>query len=300
MKDFEALLVRAVLLLFKKLYWKLNMQTANPFDFEMKMIAMESSVLDNMTNTIAKVFPSIAEKITTMFAVTKELPAIKMSFSKEQKFVVENSHQVPFTEIGDVKVHTPINFTGNLLNYGVVLETSLKKHRASATEGLNDFNIYLAQFLSSKDAKLSTVDLTSKYGNLSKGREETIGLLNPYSTNSSSTEVKLESIISRKDDLRILFGEASSIKRHLETFDLTQINSSVKKCVDLISLIIDQVEKGLITNVTPETTKNLAFGATELAKEVEFFSIIYFRVLGFTTSVDNIGLKVNNMLKNIH
>lgn len=275
-------------------------KVATNFDFELRTIALEANVLTNMVQTIAKVFPSIAEKVTSMFAVTKELPELTFSFSKEQKFVIENMHNVQYLDMADQKVFVPENFTGNIVEYGKLLEVLINKHRKSATDGLQNFNVYLSQFISNKDAKLSTVDATEVYYKMHKERDDSVSSLVSFTSDNSQTSVPLGKIISRKDDLRILFDNKGSIQRQIENVDLKELNAGVKKCVDLIDLVVDQIEKGLITNVTPESTKNLAYGASEVAKEIEFFAVLYFRVIGYITCVDSISLSSNNFLKNIH
>lgn len=275
-------------------------KVATNFDFELRTIALEANVLTNMVQTIAKVFPSIAEKVTSMFAVTKELPELTFSFSKEQKFVIENMHNVQYLDMADQKVFVPENFTGNIVEYGKLLEVLINKHRKSATDGLQNFNVYLSQFISNKDAKLSTVDATEVYYKMHKERDDSVSSLVSFTSDNSQTSFPLGKIISRKDDLRILFDNKGSIQRQIENVDLKELNAGVKKCVDLIDLVVDQIEKGLITNVTPESTKNLAYGASEVAKEIEFFAVLYFRVIGYITCVDSISLSSNNFLKNIH
>lgn len=274
--------------------------TDTRFDYELRMVAMEANVLSNMASTLSKVFPSIVEKVTNIFAVTKELPEIKFGFSAEQKFVINNMHNVQYLDLADCKVIVPEHFSGNLIAYGTVLNTALTKHRKNSTAALRDFNVYLSQFLASKDAKSSTVDLTSEYYTFHKERDATIAILSAFTKEHSESSVDLGKVISRKDDLRILFDESGALKRQMETINVKELNEGVKRCVELINMIVEQIEKGNITNVTPETTKNLAYGATEVAKEIEFFAVLYFRVMGFSVCVDNIGVVSNNFLKNIH
>jgi hypothetical protein len=64
-------------------------------------------------------------------------------------------------------------------------------------------------------------------------------------------------------------------------------------------MIIDKIQKNEIEHVSPEVTQNLAFGAYEVAREIEFFSVVYYKVLALTTSVDATTVKVNNFIKNI-
>lgn len=275
-------------------------KAATNFDFELRTIALEANVLTNMVQTIAKVFPSIAEKVTNMFAVTKELPELKFGFSKEQKFVTDNMHNAQYLDMADLQIHIPEGFTGSIVQYGDLLGTLVHKHRKSASESLQNFNIYLSHFLSNKDAKLSTLDNTSMYYEMHKARDTSIANLRHFTTESAKTTVSLGSVINNKDGLRVLFNNKGVIQKQAESIDMKEMNAGVAKCVDLINIVIDQIEKGLITNVTPETTKNLAYSASEVAREVEFFAVLYFRVIGFVTCVDDISLKTNNFLKNIH
>jgi hypothetical protein len=131
-------------------------------------------------------------------------------------------------------------------------------------------------------------------------RKVNIDALNAFIGSDKQTRVKLGKVISRKPEIEQIFRATNLLNKTVNDFSLSDIKKQVKRCTDLINLIVEQVNDGTITNMTPEAAKNLAFGATEIAHEVEFLSVFYFKVSGLNNTVDSLINSLHNVMTNNH
>lgn len=263
-------------------------------------IAMEAGILSNMVNSIKNIFPDLINTLRSSFSHTENLPTIEIKLTSDQKFLVKEINQFKYIDIAELSTQVPEGFVGNYIDYSKELIKIIDAISDVNGKVLQPYSIYLSTFLTNKDAKYNTKDQTRLYNNLKNAREHHIKSLGHYFKDSSNISyAKIGQVVKRNSDFQTVYNETGIIAKKIYSINLKTLNENVKRCLDMLDMIIVKIQKGEIEHVSPEVTQNLAFGAYEVAREIEFFSVIYFKVLALTTSVDATTVKVNNFIKNI-
>jgi len=263
-------------------------------------IALEAGVLSNMVDSIRNTFPMLFADLSHTLEVTKDIPVVEIKYSKDQKFVTDNLHTKQYLDLAELNINIPEGFNGKLTDYATVIGEVTYETTLITEKVLKPYMVYLSQFLSNKDAKISTKDQTGIYKGLALKRESNINAMDHYRSNGTVSISKLGKLVNRKEDIVHLFKTTNELTKMIDGLNIQDVKDCVKKCVDLLGIIIGQTEKGLIENVTPEVVMNLAFGAAEIAREVEFLAIVHFRAIGLTTCVDNITEVLKNNILDKH
>lgn len=267
---------------------------------ELKTISLEANVVANMVDSVKNIFPTILEKLSSSFSKVETLPEPKIAFAARQRDVLKHLDSVQYLDMAELAFGVPEGFKGSLLEYFKTLNAVSKNLSGLMQNTLQPYTVYLSQYISNKEMKLSTRDMTSQFSVLRDVRKENITAVNQYIGSGFTTRVKIGKVISRKPEIEQIYREAYLLSQTINDFRLIDIKKQVKKSVDLLNIIIDQAKQGSLTNVTPEAARNLAFGATEIANEVEFLSVFYFRALGAMDSCDNLTNTLFNYLTNNH
>lgn len=266
----------------------------------LQQIAMESGVLSNMVNSIKNIFPDLISTLRNSFSHTENLPAIEIRLTNDQKFLIKEINQFNYIDIAELSTQVPEGFVGNYIDYTKELITIIDDISDVNGKVLQPYSVYLSTFLTNKDAKYNTKDQTRLYNSMKVAREHHVKSLGHYFKDSSNvSKVKIGQVIKRNSDFQLVYNQTGVIAKKIYSINLKTLNENVKRCLDMLDMIIEKIEKNEIEHVSPEVTQNLAFGAYEVAREIEFFSVIYFKVLALTTSVDATTVKVNNFIKNI-
>lgn len=266
-------------------------------DQTLAKIAMESGMLSNTVSTISNFFPNLLTSITSSFAKVEELKPIESKLSSEEKFVVEKSQPLLFLDLASIKIETPEGFKGQYADYATVLLMASIKISTIVDSILKPYMTYLAQFVSNKDAKKATKDNTGIYKSMKANRDQTMVTMDKYLTQGTGIHSVLGDVINRKQDLQSIYSTKSNIALQFKAINLNEVKGCVKQCTDMLEIIIRQTQDGEILNVTPEVTQNLALGAAEVAREVEYLSVLNYRVLTFTTCVDRMTEKLKTFIK---
>jgi hypothetical protein len=269
--------------------------TFTPADvsLELRILALESNFVSNMVDSFKNTFVTLVEKTTSSFSLAKSiaLPTEHpiTSITKQQNFVLKGIENIQYLDLAEITVIIPEHFNGNYVSYSVALIDSLHQLKTITTDVLKPFNIYLKQFLSSKEARLSSKSLESHYKNLAYKREHLIEKLDIFRKVNVPTSSKLGKLINRKQDINTLYHNVNKLGTMLTQSDLHSIQGVVKESSDILNMIITQVEKDEITHVSPEVIMSLAHGVNEVAKEIECLAMVSFRANSLVGCVDDIS-----------
>jgi hypothetical protein len=278
----------------------LTVEQTRSVERNLNQIAMESGVLSNMVNSIKNIFPDLINTLRNSFSQTENLPKIEITLTADQKFLIKEISQFKYIDIAELSTQVPEGFIGNYIDYSKELIRVIDDLSDVNGKVLQPYSIYLSTFLTNKDAKYNTKDQTRLYNNMKNVREQHIKAIGHFFKDSSSTsKVKIGQVVKRNSDFQTVYNETGIIAKKIYSINLKTLNENVKRCLDMLDMIIEKIQKGEIEHVSPEVTQNLAFGAYEVARELEFFSVVYFKVLSLSTSVDATTIKVNNFIKNI-
>lgn len=267
---------------------------------DLRMIALESGVLSNMVQSIKNIFPDMIGNLRASFSQTENLPTIEIKLTPDQKFLVKEINNFKYIDIAELSTQVPEGFVGNYIDYSKVLIKVIDEISDIEKRILQPYSVYLSTFLTNKEAKFNTKDQTRVYDNFRKVRENLIKDIGHFFKDSSNiSKVKIGQVVKRNGDFNTVYNETNIISKKITSINLKNVNDNIKRCLDMLDIIIKRIQDNDIEHVSPEVTQNLAFGAYEVAREIEFFSVVYYKVLALTTSVDATTIKVNNYIKNI-
>jgi hypothetical protein len=73
---------------------------------------------------------------------------------------------------------------------------------------------------------------------------------------------------------------------NLEAVNRKAIKKEIDNCVDYLALIADSIKRNK-TKTRAEAAERLSLGAYQVAKEMEYFSISYYRALGLNSAIED-------------
>jgi hypothetical protein len=249
-------------------------------------ISMEAFYGANIKELLSGSFsPLVTEVKSFLHSFMPDTQGI-VSTTKVSDFIRSiNKH--PYLDITPLAAFVPEGLDTTYLEY---LE-SLMKNAAHASTVLNDvlspYSVFLSQIVNNKDAILETTTFSNMYKSLEKERSslyENIGKCFKYG--STKTEVTLGDVIKRNSDWEHVFNNVTSITKLINSVDRNILNKKIKECSDLLDIIIAKIKRNELNNATPEVVRNLSDGAYQVASELEFFSVTYYKIIALVTSID--------------
>lgn len=273
-------------------------------EHQLQVISLEASVVSNLIESIKGIFPALSEKFKVTQQVTKDLTDNEKSFkdhslNKDQQFVVKELEHFNYMDVAELSTMVPEGFNGSFLDYMTVMDNSLARINTLNTQVMQPFYILLSSFLTNKEDRNSLKDFTPFYKKLKESREHLVKDLASFFNANYDSNKKIGSVVKRNSDFKLLFAKMNSLKKTIDSIDIKAIKDNLNKTIELMDLIVQRMQEKSIDSVTPEVAKNLSFGAYEVASEVEFFSVVYFKMIVLNTCIDSLTNKLSGYIKGI-
>lgn len=258
--------------------------------------AMFLSSVDEMKGKLMQVIPAVIRG----FAGAQDLSGLPKfeDFSKEEREFLKHIQVTGFAELRELGAQVPEGLNSTYLEYIEVLSPTVLHLATIIPHVLQPYTVFLAELISHKSAMLSTNTKKLELDKLQKQREacyDAIGKL--FYKGNTGTSSKYGKVVDRNNDWPVVFQKVQDMTRALQGVKLTQVKELTKQCADYLEVIHGRIAQDEMNEITPEVTKALADGAYQVAAELEFLSIIYYRVLALQAAVAATVSKVNEILE---
>jgi len=228
--------------------------------------------------------------IISSFSGTKDmanLPDI-VPLDKNQTKFIKVLHDVPYTEIGELRAYVPEGMSCKYLDYLHVLLPVTKRVKSINSDLLQPFTLFLAQLVSDKNASVTTNSKHLEYNKMEHDRDEAYKhFAKLYDKNSYKAETLVKKVIDRNADWTTVFHMLNECTLNVKSVDRELIKRQIQQCTDYLNIINDNLSKDQMANTTKETAARLSNGAYQVAKQLEEFSTVYYRVLAMNGSIEN-------------
>lgn len=276
-------------------------RTLYPVDLAMRNISLEASVVANAAQTLKSFFPSVLARFKEVAVIINVsdcgIKPIEVKYSKDQKKVIQALQDTPYTDLIRFPIQVPERLNVKFVDAIPVYSDMIDHMHETMTKTVKDFRVYIGSVLTNKDSKISLKDNKGLYKKIEETRTELEQrIAKMYSDRNDRAIRHFDEMFSRNSEVEKLYAAAEQFKKRVDAFDLNSLKDQTSMCVVILEDIINQIDSGKIETLSPEACVNLSAGVFEIAKEVEFFSLNYFRLLTFITASDELTQTLSKRL----
>lgn len=278
-------------------------ETSVSVEQQLDRIAFESNFASNLIELFKTTLPSVVQKIHEAVSssfIAKE-PDAAVNFGRQlkgdYKSLSKKLETSNFINFKDMLIQVPEGFKGNFTEYLDFQDKVFNQVIANGNELLSEYSVILAAFITNKENKLSLKDHTGFYKKIQAQRVELAkGFDKFFNVNSDSPLQRLNQIIGRFEDVEDIVDKTIKLETNTKQSNLNEIQSSVKKISGYLDILIAQVRDNSVSNVSGSAARNIAEGAFEVAKFVEFISLFHFRTEQSVQTTKKLLDKLNEVL----
>jgi hypothetical protein len=272
-----------------------NYTPTENFKFAQESLASTMDDLGMLKNKLMQVFPTIisAFKANDDF---QDLPSFK-TLTKEQAAFVKHLNSISYSDVRELRAYVPEGLDTTYIEYMTALKPAVIHLRDIVANVLNPYCTYLAELMSNKTSLLSIDPKTALHDDLEKKREALFKEINAcFSKDNFSNETKISKVAISNNQWHSIFENIKFLTDTLRAVDKSKVKQLTSQCEDYLEIIYANLKNDKEENTTPEVANALAKGAYQIACDLEFFSIVYYKVLVLETAINNTIEKTNETL----
>lgn len=247
-------------------------------------VALEAFIVSDLAALVKKAFPQILDNFKDLISFTSPVEAAIALTPEARSFMNNVARKHSYVDIAPMSAWVPEGFNSTYLDYVPSLQAQVDHADGIVNETLGPFVGFLAKVLTNYDDQIATQAIS--YTALNKVREALEeDNAKHYRKGSTKAQVSVGDVIKRNSDWETVLHNADQLSMRMNKVDRKALNKKLAEATDLMDRLIKQIKAGKMDHLTPEVVTTLSNGAFQVAKEIEFYSIVYYRVLSFTDAV---------------
>lgn len=265
-------------------------------------ISQEAVSVSDIAALVRTKFTKLVDDVKSLFSKADIQEEVKQSLmdkkksAEYQKVCLQKSSQLQWGNLEHIVVEVPEGFDGEFLKYGLTLEAATDYILRSQKDILEPFYVYVSTLVSRAQARSSQKDLRFSYKDNTRDRELITKELGEYFARGTNSRQKLIKVVRRASDLPSIFKTKNEIGQHIDTYDLEGVKVLVGKIGQMLDYITVMADDDKLGEISPETVNSLAAGTYEIAKQVEFISLVIYSSITYRNCI---GLLEEKIAKDI-
>lgn len=256
------------------------------------IIALETFNINTPTQTLKNFFPAMVKNLGKIVDKLKPNQSnLKLNVNKKEFLAaVEKTN---FLDIDEFKIQAPDGYSAgkNFKDYTALLLKISEKLAKIDSDLITPYSNYLAKLISTPEHKFDTSNYFLLLDNYGKDRDPALAELKSYFEGSSKAS-KLGDVIKRNSDWSTIIENLEASNKLVGSVNLEKLNKKVDEIKSYLDIIAERIRADKLENVSKEVTKSLSEGVYQIAKELEYFSVIYYHLMAMNTSVELIAKDV--------
>jgi hypothetical protein len=258
------------------------------------VVALEAFTAPDLSGLVNKVFPTIESGIAGFRGMFTTTPAVGLT--SNQRDFLKHIEKERYTNMMPLAAFVPEGLKVSYLEYAMALFAAAE-HASHVPAVINDFATFLASLVSNRAAIFETTSKRKQFYSLKESRDAFTKAISKCFDGTNRSEVKIENVIDRNADWAEVLKHCDTMSRAMNSVSRKELNRKIEECTELLERIGKMIQQGHFDKVSPEVVMDLSEGAYQVASELEFYSVMFYRVEALCQSVDRTMKHVEKVLQ---
>lgn len=249
-------------------------------------IEWDAGTVINAVDYARRVLPATAKGFRELVSrFWRYKPVAQPPLPVDVKAFIRHADQLKYVNLSEIEVPVPQGMQVHYLDYIDAFAPSCN-HAVDAWRRLCDYSMFIAKLVTLPEAQKETSGRTIGLAALEREREainKAIG--KTMKRNSLHATLPYGKVVSRNADWAEIVSEIEAQGGVIDSFKRSDYDRKVNELADNLERLANLQRQGKLDSITPEVVKDVAEGTYQLAAEVEFYAIAYYRYMALRQAV---------------
>ena len=268
-----------------------------PFDelHVQRDLALESMMVANPFDRLTNLLPVAVSAFKHMLGLmSTDAPAANPLTSDQAKFVKTVASR-NYLNLSQMPARVPEGMKSTYLRYLHVL-TEASTHASKVVDRLSAYTLFLGTLINEHGAELSTRFDRASYNALRAARDDHTSMLATLVQNGSvKVDTTYGAVVERNADWKAIFEGLNLVASQINGVNKRTINKKVEEAAQYLEIIERKAGRGELEHISPQMVAEIADGAFQMGKEVEYFVAVWYKVQALTEAINATVLQLNQV-----
>lgn len=274
--------------------------TTVSLESQLQRLALEAGFLSNVAGVFKNVVPSVSNAMKEAYQLFVSSDQITDQIKETQKNISKLKPRLKHASLVSLDktlVSVPEGFKGNFLDYAETLLSMSDEVFQESNKLIGEYSFVLSAFITNREDKISLQDHSNLFIRIQKRREELIAKISKFfPTTGDLSKAYIGTVIERVADVEVLVSHVEKLNGKRKQQSLEDLRDSIKKCTDLLDIIVEDVRREGVQQISGPAAMKISQGAYEVARYVEFISSYRFKTEQFIVAVGKLVTQLDQLL----
>jgi hypothetical protein len=258
-------------------------------------LALESMMVSNPFERLTNLLPIAVSAFKHMLGLmSTDAPAANPLTGDQAKFVKTVASR-NYLNLSQMPARVPEGMKGTYLAYLHVL-TEASTHASQVVDRLSAYTLFLGTLINEHGAELSTRFDRAQYSALLAARNDHTSMLATLvQPGSVKVDTTYGAVVERNADWKPIFEGLNLVANQINSVNKRTINKKVEEAAQYLEIIERKVGRGELAHISPQMVTEIAEGAFQMGKEVEYFVAVWYKVQALTEAINATVLQLNKV-----
>lgn len=244
---------------------------------EATQASVDSMAMESLSLALTNAVPAIVNGFTAIINSIKP-ETVGIETKLDTKSIVGKINDYPYVNLSQLPLPVPEGMNVKYHRYLEALDAAVTRtERLQST--IDNFIQYTSDILTNSTSRLKTDFNQKGYQQIESEREALYaGLGACFLKGANHAALKYNKVVDRNREWAGIYSKATDLAVRINSIDRKKLLKTSNHLKELLNKVKQTAERGGFDVSSPEVIKNLSEGSYQVASELEFYAVCYYRL----------------------
>lgn len=251
---------------------------------EAAILSVPHIAQEGVSELLKTTMPSLVNGFQALVNTIKPKETV-MALTVKEAVLLKRVEQITYINLSDLMLPVPEGMQTKYLTYIAILEDAIEYAQGIATN-LEEFTKWVAKIITNASMRNDTARHDNRWRKMQDEREVRYKAIGSCFGITNNDKLKYSKLLDRNADWHEVINRAHGLTKAINKIDRTELLKQSKHVQSLLEKVLETSKRNGFDATSPEVLASLSEGSFQIASELEFYSVVFYRTSTFLNRLE--------------
>lgn len=239
---------------------------------------------EGVSELLKTTMPSIVNGFQALINTIKPKETVLLLTIKEA-LLFDRVEKITYINLADLQLPVPEGMQAKYLTYIAILEDAVD-YCQGISANLEEFTKWVAKIITNASMRADTARHDNRWRKMQDEREVRYKAIGSCFGPTVNATLKYSKLLDRNADWKEVINRAKGITNNINKINRASLLKEAKHVQSLLEKVLETSKRNGFDATAPEVLASLSEGSFQIASELEFYSVVFYRVSTFMNRLE--------------
>ena len=251
---------------------------------EAAILSVPHIAQEGVSELLKTTMPSLVNGFQALVNTIKPKETV-MALTVKEAVLLKRVEQITYINLADLMLPVPEGMQTKYLTYIAILEDAIEYAQGIAAN-LEEFTKWVAKIITNASMRNDTARHDNRWRKMQDEREVRYKAIGSCFGTINNDKLKYSKLLDRNADWHEVINRTHGLTKAINKIDRTELLKQSKHVQSLLEKVLETSKRNGFDATSPEVLASLSEGSFQIASELEFYSVVFYRTSTFLNRLE--------------